>query len=75
MKKKSPVMINLIEILGSTISYDFGVKNFENTVIVLKIVKHFFKYPNIIEFVKNINSVEFLYNLWQYIVVEFLKSL
>ena len=73
--KRSPNVINIIDIFCNTISYDSRSRNFENTVFVLKIVKHFFKYPNIFEFVKNMNSAEFLYNLWQYIVVEFVKSL
>ena len=73
--RRSHNVINLVDIFCNTISYDTRSRNFENTVFVLKIVKHFFKYPNIFEFVKSLNSAEFLYSLWQYIVVEFVKSL
>jgi len=62
--------LNIPNIFFNSIFYDNHYKNFDNTFIILKICKMFFKAPIIFELIKNMNSLEFLQSLWERIIAE-----
>ncbi len=65
--------LSIPNIFFNNIFYDNHYKNFDNTLVILKICKLFFKAPIIFEFVKSLNCIEFLEILWGKVIAELAK--
>lgn len=60
-------------IFFSTIYLDNHFKNFENTLLILKMSRRFFKAPIVFELLKNPACAEFLESLWTKVISELAK--
>lgn len=65
--------ISVPEVFLNTIIFDNHYKNFDNTLLILKISKMFFKAPIIFQFLKNYFCLEFLDVLWTKVIAELAK--
>jgi hypothetical protein len=70
----SPNIMNLTEIFSRTMIYDLQNRSFGNSIIILKIIRKLFMFPNILN-LNRPSSLEFLYNLWRGPIIEYIKNL